>query len=120
MNGFLAADQVLNRMPSLLRDVIVAHGTDQDYISHPADDHFVLEDGAWMYVKDSREAKQIDPYPVFYTLNNTNHRLYGLGGTEFTDDEVFDHDHVVWDVEAQQWDDMLAHLNVYDPAMKVG
>lgn len=41
-NGFVAADQVLHMVPGLLRDVMLAHGTDQDYMSHPADDHFVL------------------------------------------------------------------------------
>lgn len=41
-NGFVAADQVLHMMPGLLRDVVLEHGTDQDYMSHPADDHFVL------------------------------------------------------------------------------
>ena len=41
-NGFLAADQVLSMVPGLLRDVVLAHGTDQDYLSHPTDDHFVL------------------------------------------------------------------------------
>lgn len=42
VNGFVAADQVLNMMPGLLRDVVLAHGTDRDFLSHPADDHFVL------------------------------------------------------------------------------
>jgi CheY-like chemotaxis protein len=42
VNGFVAADQVLQMMPGFLRDVVLAYGSDQDYLSHPADDHFVL------------------------------------------------------------------------------
>lgn len=42
VEGFVAADQVLSQIPGLLRDAIAAHGTDRDYVSHPADDHFVL------------------------------------------------------------------------------
>jgi PleD family two-component response regulator len=42
VNGFVAADQVLQMMPGFLRDTVLAHGSDQDYLSHPADDHFVL------------------------------------------------------------------------------
>jgi DNA-binding response OmpR family regulator len=41
-NGFVAADQVLHMVPGLLRDAVLTHGTDQDHMSHPADDHFVL------------------------------------------------------------------------------
>ena len=42
VNGFVAADQVLHMMAGLLRDIVLAYGSDQDYVAHPADDRFVL------------------------------------------------------------------------------
>lgn len=41
-NGFMAADEVLHMMAGILRDIVAQFGTEQDFVSHPADDYFVL------------------------------------------------------------------------------
>ena len=40
-NGFVAADEVLHMMAGLLREIVAEYGTDSDFVTHPADDHFV-------------------------------------------------------------------------------
>jgi hypothetical protein len=77
------------------------HGT------HATDDHFVLERGEWKYVKDADDAVLIDGYDMFYTLNCTNHLLYGVNDQVFSDDAVFDS----WGSEKESWDAMLVELN---------
>jgi hypothetical protein len=77
------------------------HGT------HATDEHFVLERGEWKYVKDADDAVLIDGYDMFYTLNCTNHLLYGVNDQVFSDDAVFDS----WGSEKESWDAMLVELN---------
>lgn len=80
-----------------------------DYLgTDVTDEHFVFELGVWKYVKDAQHAFEIPPKDVYYTLNTTNHRLYGVNGAEFSDDAVFDkNEHV----EKAEWDTMLEVLN---------
>jgi hypothetical protein len=73
--------------------------------THVTDEHFVLEDGEWKYVMDSDEAKQIDSHDIFYTLDTTKHRLYGINEAVFSDDAVFDIDY------KEDWDQWLEILN---------
>lgn len=42
VNGFMASDEVLHMMANLLRDITSQFGTGQDFVSHPADDYFVM------------------------------------------------------------------------------
>jgi DNA-binding response OmpR family regulator len=42
VNGFVAADQVLQATAILLREVVAGYGSDQDFIGHPGDDVFIV------------------------------------------------------------------------------
>lgn len=77
------------------------------------DEHFVFEDGAWKYVMDSLHAYRIPSQEYYYTLDNTEHRLYAPGDVMFTDDAVFDDNHPLHDLpyEKATWDLMLDELN---------
>ncbi|MCP4471570.1 MAG: hypothetical protein GY815_12965 [Gammaproteobacteria bacterium] len=78
---------------------------------HLTDEHFVFENGEWKYTKDAEASVKIDPEQMFYTLKTSNHRLFSVNDTTFTDDGVFDHAHPVWSTEKDQWDEMLRVLN---------
>ena len=78
-------------------------------------DHLVLEDGTWKYVEDANEAVKTEDRDVIYTLDTSNHRLYGINGSVFTDEAVFDDDHPLKDPDLpydhSTWDEMLIVLN---------
>ena len=78
-------------------------------------DHLVLEDGTWKYVEDANEAVRTEDRDVIYTLDTSNHRLYGINGSVFTDEAVFDDDHPLKDPDLpydhSTWDEMLIVLN---------
>ena len=95
---------------------------------HVHEEHFVLEDGVWMYVKDSSHAIPIETPDVYYTLDTTNHRLYSINDTVFSDDATFDKDHYIHAVQRHLqtvdhalFDEMLNILNgkpTYELALK--
>ena len=105
---------------------------DDDWYSykdvHVHEEHFVLEDGVWMYVKDSSHAIPIETPDVYYTLDTTNHRLYSINDTVFSDDATFDKDHYIHAVQRHLqtvdyalFDEMLNILNgkpTYEFALK--
>ena len=105
---------------------------DDDWYSykdvHVHEEHFVLEDGVWMYVKDSSHAIPIETPDVYYTLDTTNHRLYSINDTVFSDDATFDKDHYIHAVQRHLqtvdhalFDEMLNILNgkpTYELALK--
>ena len=85
-----------------------------DYMgTRVTDEHFVFEHGVWKYVKDAVLAKPIEPVDTFYTVDTTEHRLYGINGTVFSDDAVFDADHYTHEMDygKEQWDLQLIELN---------
>ena len=77
------------------------------------DEHFVFEDGVWKYVMDAGHAFEIPAHDMYYTVDTTGHRLYGVNDVEFTDDAVFDDDHPLHELpyEKSTWDLMLVELN---------
>ena len=95
---------------------------------HVHEEHFVLEDDVWMYVKDSSHAIPIETPDVYYTLDTTNHRLYSINDTVFSDDATFDKDHYIHAVQRHLqtvdhalFDEMLNILNgkpTYELALK--
>ena len=105
---------------------------DDDWYSykdvHVHEEHFVLEDDVWMYVKDSSHAIPIETPDVYYTLDTTNHRLYSINDTVFSDDATFDKDHYIHAVQRHLqtvdhalFDEMLNILNgkpTYELALK--
>ena len=77
------------------------------------DEHFVLEDGTWKYVFEADRSELVEGYDHYYTMDTTNHRLYGINDEVFTDDAVFDEDHPVHKKPYTKatWDEMLELLN---------
>ena len=77
------------------------------------DEHFVLEDGTWKYVFEADRSELVDPFDTYYTMDTTNHRLYGVNGEVFSDDAVFDSDHPIHTKPyvKETWDEMLEILN---------
>ena len=85
-----------------------------DYLgSKVTDEHFVIEDGVWMYVKNAKQAKLIEPIDTFYTVDTSDHTLHGRNGALFSDDAVFDADDPIHDLPYGKaaWDLMLNKLN---------
>lgn len=76
------------------------------------DDHFVKEDGVWMYVKDSKEGVLSNiQHPIFYTCITTNHELVDKNGTVFSDHNVFDYSHPAMDIEDYYCDALIEMKN---------
>ena len=81
--------------------------------SKVTDEHFVFEDGVWMYVKNAKQAQLIEPIDTYYTMDTTDHTLHGINGALFSDDAVFDADDPIHDLPYGKaaWDLMLNRLN---------
>lgn len=81
--------------------------------SRVTDEHFVFEGGTWMYVKDSKEGRLIEPRSHYYTVDTTEHQLHGVNGAIFSDDAVFDLTHYTHQMPygKEQWDLQLKLLN---------
>ena len=91
--------------------------SDRDFYNYNGtimtDEHFVLEDGTWKYVFEADQAELVEPFDTYYTMDTTNHRLYGVNDEVFTDDAVFDSDHPIHTKPyvKETWDEMLEILN---------
>jgi uncharacterized protein YodC (DUF2158 family) len=78
---------------------------------HLGEHHIVFEDGFWKYAKDAVMSKRIPPYGVYYSVNTTSHRLFGINNTTLADAVGFDHDHPARALERVQSDEVIEYLN---------
>lgn len=123
---FLMADGNYKQIKDIQKGEVTAGGivintrngpSDRDWYdyrgSKVTDEHFVNEGGVWMYVKDAKHAKRIDPIDTYYTMDTSDHRLIGRSDAIFSDDAVFDADDPIHEMPygTEQWDLMLIRLN---------
>lgn len=54
---------------------------------HLTGKHIVFEGGEWKYAEVAVASIRIPPHDMYYTLNCTNHRLFGINNTTLTDDD---------------------------------